>query len=57
MQMISIGLLAEMITAYRGRDEDNYSIAEETGGSVQWAVSEKPPEQDAADRVRATPDT
>jgi dolichol-phosphate mannosyltransferase len=35
MQMISIGLLAEMITAYRGRDEDNYSIAEEIGGTAQ----------------------
>jgi glycosyltransferase involved in cell wall biosynthesis len=30
-QMISIGLIAEMITAYQGRDEDSYSIAEETG--------------------------
>jgi glycosyltransferase involved in cell wall biosynthesis len=30
-QMISIGLIAEMITAYQGRDEDNYSIAEQTG--------------------------
>ncbi len=30
-QMISIGLIAEMITAYQGRDEDSYSIAEQTG--------------------------
>ena len=29
-QMMSIGLLAEMITHYQGRDEDNYSIAEQT---------------------------
>jgi dolichol-phosphate mannosyltransferase len=27
-QMMSIGLLAELITAYLGRDEDSYSIAE-----------------------------
>jgi glycosyltransferase involved in cell wall biosynthesis len=30
-QMMSIGLIAEMITAYQGRDEDSYSIAEQTG--------------------------
>jgi glycosyltransferase involved in cell wall biosynthesis len=29
-QMMSIGFLAEMVTAYMGRDEDSYSIAEET---------------------------
>jgi glycosyltransferase involved in cell wall biosynthesis len=29
-QMMSIGFLAEMITAYQGREEDSYSIAEET---------------------------
>ena len=29
-QMMSIGFLAEMITAYQGRDEDAYSIAEQT---------------------------
>jgi len=33
-QMISIGLIAEMITAYQGRDEDSYSIAEQTGALV-----------------------
>lgn len=31
-QLISIGLLAELITAYQGRDEDSYSIAEEVRG-------------------------
>lgn len=31
-QMMSIGFLAELITAYLGRDEDSYSIAERTGG-------------------------
>jgi glycosyltransferase involved in cell wall biosynthesis len=29
-QMMSIGFLAEMITAFYGRDEDSYSIAEQT---------------------------
>jgi glycosyltransferase involved in cell wall biosynthesis len=29
-QMVSIGFLAELITAYQGRDEDSYSIAEQT---------------------------
>jgi dolichol-phosphate mannosyltransferase len=30
-QMMSIGLLAELITEYQSRDEDSYSIAEHTG--------------------------
>jgi dolichol-phosphate mannosyltransferase len=30
-QMMSIGFLAELITAYLGRDQDSYSIAEKTG--------------------------
>jgi glycosyltransferase involved in cell wall biosynthesis len=30
-QMMSIGFLAELITAYQGRDEDSYSIAERVG--------------------------
>jgi dolichol-phosphate mannosyltransferase len=29
-QLMSIGFLAELITAYQGRDEDSYSIAEQT---------------------------
>jgi dolichol-phosphate mannosyltransferase len=29
-QMMTIGFLAELITAYQGRDEDSYSIAERT---------------------------
>ncbi len=32
-QMLSLGLLAEMIAAQMGRSTDNYSILEETGGS------------------------
>jgi dolichol-phosphate mannosyltransferase len=30
-QMMSIGFLAELITAYQGRDQDSYSIAERIG--------------------------
>jgi glycosyltransferase involved in cell wall biosynthesis len=33
-QMMSIGFLAELITAYQSRDEDSYSIAERTEESV-----------------------
>jgi dolichol-phosphate mannosyltransferase len=29
-QMMSIGFLGELVTAYMGRDEDSYSIAEKT---------------------------
>jgi TRAP-type C4-dicarboxylate transport system permease small subunit len=29
-QMMAIGFLAELITAYQSRDEDSYSIAERT---------------------------
>jgi dolichol-phosphate mannosyltransferase len=32
-QMTSLGFLAELITAYQGRDEDSYSIAERTANS------------------------
>jgi glycosyltransferase involved in cell wall biosynthesis len=32
-QMMSIGFLAELITAYQGREEDGYSIAEQTRAS------------------------
>ena len=38
-QMMSIGFLAELITAYQGRDEDSYSIAEQTAPRV--AASER----------------
>jgi glycosyltransferase involved in cell wall biosynthesis len=30
-QMMSIGFLAELITAYQSRDEDSYSVSEQTG--------------------------
>jgi glycosyltransferase involved in cell wall biosynthesis len=40
-QMMSIGFLAELITAYQGRDEDSYSIAEQThAGRYQLKVSQ-----------------
>jgi dolichol-phosphate mannosyltransferase len=32
-QMISMGLIAELVTAYLGRDEEAYSIAEEAGSA------------------------
>ena len=32
---MSIGFLAELITAYQGRDTDTYSIAEETPSGRQ----------------------
>jgi len=31
VQLLSMGFLAELLTAFRGRDEDNYSISEQTG--------------------------
>ena len=34
-QMMSIGFLAELITAYQGRDSDTYSIAEQTPAVAQ----------------------
>lgn len=34
-QMMSIGFLAELLTAYMSRDEDSYSISERTGGPSQ----------------------
>jgi dolichol-phosphate mannosyltransferase len=33
-QMMSIGFLAELLTAYRGRDEEWYSILEQTAGAA-----------------------
>jgi len=44
-QVMSIGLIAELITAYQGRDEDSYSIAEQTGAEAAargpWAAAGK----------------
>jgi dolichol-phosphate mannosyltransferase len=45
-QMMTIGFLAELITAYQGRDEDSYSIAERTPPQVvasgEWLVASEP---------------
>jgi dolichol-phosphate mannosyltransferase len=45
-QMMSIGFLAELITAYQSRDEDSYSVAERTPASGR---------ADGDRRVRDTP--
>jgi dolichol-phosphate mannosyltransferase len=37
-QMMSIGLIAELVIAYQGKDEDSYSIAEKAVGSGQRAA-------------------
>jgi dolichol-phosphate mannosyltransferase len=54
-QMMTIGFLAELITAYQGRDEDSYSIAERTPPQVvaggEWLVA-KEPEPDGKDASR-----
>jgi dolichol-phosphate mannosyltransferase len=42
-QMMSIGFLAELITAYQSRDEDSYSIAEQTSPPVPAAERESRP--------------
>lgn len=38
-QLMSIGFLAELITAYQGRDEDTYSISERAGEGAPAAPS------------------
>ena len=43
-QLLSIGFLAELITAFLGRDADTYSIAEETAAISANAVSAAPAE-------------
>lgn len=51
-QMMSIGLLAELMTAYSGKEEDTYSVAEQTppapprpGSSPHLAASQPPQAQ------------
>src|SRR5439155_16873734 len=34
-QMMMIGFLAELITAYQGRDEDSYSVVEQTPAATR----------------------
>ncbi|MBI3464444.1 MAG: glycosyltransferase family 2 protein [Planctomycetes bacterium] len=43
-QMMSIGFLAELITAYQSRTEESYSIAEEIGGEAE---ASRPPSRPA----------
>jgi hypothetical protein len=43
-QMMSIGLLAELFTAYQGRDEESYSIAEQTPVHGSWPADGAPAE-------------
>ncbi len=43
-QLLSLGIVAELLLAYQGRDEDSYSIAEETPSGVEsggWRVEGK----------------
>jgi glycosyltransferase involved in cell wall biosynthesis len=44
-QMMSIGFLAELITAYQGREEDGYSVAEQTprDRTEPWLLARQPP--------------
>jgi glycosyltransferase involved in cell wall biosynthesis len=44
-QMMSIGFLAELITAYQGREEDGYSVAEQTprDRAEPWLIARQPP--------------
>jgi hypothetical protein len=42
-QAISLGLLAELLVAYTGRESDTYSVAERTGGAKR--------QEEYADRV------
>jgi dolichol-phosphate mannosyltransferase len=46
-QLMSIGFLAELITAYRGRDADTYSIAEETTPATAATFRERDHEHTA----------
>ena len=48
-QMMSIGFLAELITAYQSRDEDRYSIAEQV-------ASEREPPRTAPRNDRRLPE-
>ena len=42
-QMISIGFVAEMITAFLGREEDGYSVVEQTPSPVPQVTHDGPP--------------
>ncbi len=47
-QFMSIGFLAELLTAFHGREADTYSVAERVGGETNWQTAEDraaPPER------------
>lgn len=48
-QFMSIGFLAELMTALHGKDEDTYSVSERVGGESSWQLSD--------DRFRRTPES
>ena len=50
-QMMSIGLIAELIADQRSRDRDSYSIAERTVSSGQLAVGSGQPDSERADTL------
>jgi dolichol-phosphate mannosyltransferase len=50
-QMMSIGLIAELITSYKGRDEDAYSIAEQTGMVARDTPGREPSASALAERL------
>lgn len=39
-QFMSIGFLAELLTAFHGRETDTYSVVERVGGEASWQMSE-----------------
>ena len=42
-QLVSLGILAELVTSYNIKAEDTYSIAETAGGVATAETSEKTP--------------
>jgi glycosyltransferase involved in cell wall biosynthesis len=54
-QMMTMGFLAELITAYVSKDEDSYSIVEQTPLSTQPAATESPLPQPAQPPPTVTP--
>jgi glycosyltransferase involved in cell wall biosynthesis len=55
-QLISMGLIAEMITAYQGRDEDSYSIAEQTPKAPEPSPCSEPEAPVPEPRTPAPPE-
>ena len=39
-QFMSIGFIAELMTALQGRAEDTYSVSERTGGEAAWQIND-----------------